>query len=216
MANPSTDDEIDHYSPSSTVISFDPPLPLLRGPLPAGDESSGGPYVLAFRNTESWAIAYKDTKSKLIQQCEAGSRIGCSISASSNCKPPWWKFLFSGGVEDFAERERCEEREIERCLDAAKGNCEKYAENKCGMAFRDARIAVVKDRKTNWKEASKVILWSSLPLTASLLLDLYRVDDSWNEFRSRVEVTSFRGNDYLKLKSESESVITEENGDKQK
>lgn len=196
MATDSAD--VDHYSASSTVITFDRPLPLLRGPLPAGDEADAGPYVLAFRSPASWSVAYKASKSKLKQQCKAGARIGCSISASSKCKPPWWRFLFAGGGEDFSAREKCEERETERCLDATKGKCESYAENKCLVAFGDARIAL-KDRKTNWKEASRLISWTSLPLTASgkgLQSHLYRVG-TWNDFRNSVQITSFRGNELL-------------------
>lgn len=72
---------------------------------------------------------------------KAGARVGCSINASNICKPPWWKSVFGASVVDYAERERCEEREIASCLEASKEPCVKFAKEKCFPAFRDARIA---------------------------------------------------------------------------
>ncbi|KAF5937542.1 hypothetical protein HYC85_025048 [Camellia sinensis] len=194
---------IDDYSPSSTIITFDCPVPLLRGPLPAGsaDDPSAGPFVLAFRDAQSWTSAYKACESKLTEQCEAGARIGCAISASSKCKPPWWKSLFSRGKTDFADREKCEEREMAVCLEASKASCSKFATDKCLPVFRDARIAL-KDRKVNWKEASKLIFWASLPFSASersVGFDLIGLGQlgTWVEFEDRIEVTNYRGSDIL-------------------
>ncbi|KAL7198502.1 hypothetical protein ACSBR2_020902 [Camellia fascicularis] len=194
---------VDDYSPSSTIITFDCPVPLLRGPLPAGsaDDPSAGPFVLAFRDAQSWTSAYKACESKLTEQCMAGARIGCAISASSKCKPPWWKSLFSRGKTDFADREKCEEREMAVCLEASKASCSKFATDKCLPVFRDARIAL-KDRKVNWKEASKLIFWASLPFSASersVGFDLIGLGQlgTWVEFEDRIEVTNYRGSDLL-------------------
>ncbi|XAR58585.1 hypothetical protein NMG60_11014052 [Bertholletia excelsa] len=202
MANPSS--EIEDYSPSSTTITFDRPVPLLRRHLPAGasDDRSAGPFVLAFRDAESWAAAYKACESRLTEQCEAGARIGCAISASSKCKPPWWKLMFGGAkMDDFAEREKCEEREMAACLEAAKGNCRKFAKDKCLPVFKDARIAL-KERKVNWKEASKLIFWASSSLAVSerslgfVLVGLNHLG-TWNEFQDRIEETNCRGSDLV-------------------
>ncbi|XP_065864335.1 uncharacterized protein [Euphorbia lathyris] len=134
----------DEYSSSTTIVPFDYPIPLLRGPVRAGpsDDPSFGPYVLAFRNHHSWAAAYKRCESKVIEQCEAGSRIGCAISASEICKPPWWRNFIGGNLPDLKEREMCEEREMEGCLVAAKEKCLGLAKEKCSLPFRDARIAI--------------------------------------------------------------------------
>lgn len=66
--------ELEDFSASSTVIAFDHPLPLLRGPIPASpsDDPSIGPFVLAFRDDQSWRIAYRATESKIIEQCQVG------------------------------------------------------------------------------------------------------------------------------------------------
>ncbi|KAG8477436.1 hypothetical protein CXB51_030896 [Gossypium anomalum] len=93
--NPSLPQNLEEYSASSTTIKFDRPLPLLRGPILAGtsDDPSSGPYILAFKDLPSWAAAYKSCESKIISQCEEGARIGCAITASNKCKPPWWQSL---------------------------------------------------------------------------------------------------------------------------
>ncbi|KAG0447548.1 hypothetical protein HPP92_028279 [Vanilla planifolia] len=131
------------FSPSATLLTFDPPIPLLRGPVPAGpdDDPSAGPFVLAFRDSMSWKSAFLATRSKIIEQCEAGARAGCSISVSNKCKPPWWKALFGAKSADLAERERCEEREMSSCLASAKDACISFAEQKCIPSFAGARIA---------------------------------------------------------------------------
>ncbi|KDP21393.1 hypothetical protein JCGZ_21864 [Jatropha curcas] len=137
-------ENLDEYSASTTTIKFDYPIPLLRGPILAGpsDDPSSGPYVLAFRNPQSWAAAYKICESRIIEQCEGGARIGCAISASEKCKPPWWHNLIGRKLPDLKERERCEEREMEGCLAAAKEKCVGFAKDKCSTPFREARIAV--------------------------------------------------------------------------
>ncbi|CAD6256155.1 unnamed protein product [Miscanthus lutarioriparius] len=136
----SADDSAEDYSAAATVVRFDPPLPLLRGPVPS-PASGDGPVVLAFRDAASWRAAWEVAEASLVSQCEAGARSGCSISASRKCKPPWWKGLFVAAPTDYEERERCEEREMAACLEAAKEACIKFAKEKCLGPFRDARIA---------------------------------------------------------------------------
>ncbi|WOL03898.1 hypothetical protein Cni_G12618 [Canna indica] len=135
--------ETEEFSASATVIPFESPLPLLRGPVPAGrtDDPSAGPLVLAFRDAAAWRSAFRATEVKIIEQCKAGSRVGCAISASNKCKPPWWKFLFGMTTIDYTEREQCEEREMAACLAAAKEACIQFAKDKCLHPFRAARIA---------------------------------------------------------------------------
>ncbi|CAK7346514.1 unnamed protein product [Dovyalis caffra] len=143
--NPSISQNLDEYSASTTTIKFDSPIPLLRGPIPAGppDDPSISPYVLAFTSPQSWAVAYKTCESKIISQCEEGAMLGCAITASNRCKRPWWRNLIGGAkLEDLKERERCEDREMQGCLVAAKEKCLAFAKEKCWKPFRDARIAV--------------------------------------------------------------------------
>ncbi|KAL1351552.1 hypothetical protein HN51_015460 [Arachis hypogaea] len=155
---------LDDYSASSTVITFDRPIPLLRGPLPAGpsDQPSLGPNVLAFRDARAWASAYRSCELKIVQQCEEGARIGCAISSSSRCKPPWWKALLGSKPSDLKERELCEEREMANCFAEAKEKCVEFAKDKCLVPFRDARIRV-KERGFDSKRAVRLIHWASVP-----------------------------------------------------
>ncbi|KAK9945221.1 hypothetical protein M0R45_010746 [Rubus argutus] len=150
---------IDELSAASTTIQFDRPIPLLRGPVRAGspDDPSSGPYVLAFRDPKAWANAYRACESKIISQCEAGSRIGCAISASGKCKPPWWRFLIGQKAPDLKQRAECEERETEGCLATAKGKCVGFAKDKCLKPFREARVAGM-----NAKQAEKMVCWSTM------------------------------------------------------
>jgi hypothetical protein len=80
-------------SPFATVVAFDPVLPLARVPVPAGqgDDPDKGPYVLAFRNEETWRQAWRTCKEKIATQCEAGAKLGCSIAAAKACARPWWQ-----------------------------------------------------------------------------------------------------------------------------
>lgn len=59
-------------SASSTLVHFDRPMPLLRVPLLAGasDDPSAGPFVLAFRDADSWRAAFRSTEAKVVEQCE--------------------------------------------------------------------------------------------------------------------------------------------------
>ncbi|WCJ21209.1 hypothetical protein M5689_003379 [Euphorbia peplus] len=154
----------EEYSASSTIVHFDYPIPLLRGPVRAGvsDDPSFGPYVLAFRDHRSWAAAYKRCESKIIEQCEAGSRIGCAISASEKCKPPWWRNFIGGNLPSLKDREICEEREMEGCLVAAKDKCVGLAKEKSSSPFRDARIAIG-ERMVMEKVGRKLVCLVSMP-----------------------------------------------------
>lgn len=138
------DDSAEDYSVEATVVRFDPPLPLLRAPVPSPASSGEGP-VLAFRDAASWRAAWEAAEASLVSQCEAGARSGCSVSASRKCKPPWWKRLLvvvaAAPPTDYEERSRCEEREMAACLEAAREACAKFAKAKCAGPFQDARIA---------------------------------------------------------------------------
>ncbi|XP_073143507.1 uncharacterized protein [Henckelia pumila] len=133
----------DDFSADVTLIPFTRPLPLLRGPIRAApsDDPSSGPYLLAFKTTDSWAAAYDSCKLQITSQCESGARIGCSISASNKCKPPWWKLLLGlTSQQDLSERAKCEEIEMEACCVAARERCAEFAKQKCVPAFKNARI----------------------------------------------------------------------------
>ncbi|BFG43082.1 uncharacterized protein Pyn_33098 [Prunus yedoensis var. nudiflora] len=163
---------IDEHSAASTTITFDRPVPLLRGPVRAGppDDPSSGPYVLAFRDPRTWANAYRACESKIIEQCEAGARIGCAISASDKCKPPWWRALIGPKAPDLKQREQCEEREMEGCFAAAKDKCVGFAKEKCLKPFRDARIAGL-----HVKQAERLVCWATV-MDRSTWLSLIGLD----------------------------------------
>ena len=60
------DDSAEDYSAAATVVRFDPPLPLLRAPVP----SPGEPPALAFRDAASWRAAWDAAEASLVSQCE--------------------------------------------------------------------------------------------------------------------------------------------------
>lgn len=188
---------LDDYTPSATVIPFNRPIPLLRGPLKASpsDNPEVGPYVLAFKDPKSWASAYKACESQISQQCEAGARIGCSLAASNKCKPPWWKTLLGVAKQDYAERAKCEEREMEECVEASKDKCREFAKTKCLMAFTEARVAVKGlDLVANRREVAKLLSWVCLENCRSgRVVEIFRSERSWVEFRNRFEFTSCKG-----------------------
>ncbi|CAA6658709.1 unnamed protein product [Spirodela intermedia] len=126
--------EAEDLSASSTLVHFDRPLPLLRVPLLAGasDDPSAGPFVLAFRDADSWRAAFRSTEARVVEQCEAGARVGCSLSASKKCSPPWWKTLLASAALTLL-----------RGRSAKSGPCSRFAREKCLPAFRDARISSV-------------------------------------------------------------------------
>ncbi|KAJ4727402.1 Bifunctional lysine-specific demethylase and histidyl-hydroxylase [Melia azedarach] len=152
---------MEEYSAASTTIKFDQSVPLLRGPIPAGphDDPSNGEFLLAFRSPQSWASAYKSCESKILSQCEHGARIGCAVTASNKCKPPWWRNLIGYKPVDFKQREDCEVREMEACLVVAKDKCVGFAKEKLLKPFRDARIA----GRLGPKEVQKLVCLASLP-----------------------------------------------------
>ncbi|EXB26549.1 hypothetical protein L484_012538 [Morus notabilis] len=164
--------DLEEYSASSTTIVFDRLVPLLRGPVRSGpgDDPSAGPYVLAFRDARAWRNAYRACESKIAEQCEAGARIGCAMTASSKCKPPWWRSLSGFKVSDLKEREECEEREMEGCLAAAKDKCGGFARERCVKSFRDARIAA-RVGGLSPKQAEKLVCWTIMA-DKSLWIDL--------------------------------------------
>ncbi|XP_031492489.1 uncharacterized protein LOC116259035 [Nymphaea colorata] len=124
------------------LIHFDPPLRLLRGPLPSSDASSS--FVLVFRDEQALRRALLDTEARVRERCNAGARIGCSVSATKSCKPPWWACLarlLGPKLADFEEREKCEEREMEACLAASTEACLRFAKEKWPPSCQDAQIA---------------------------------------------------------------------------
>ncbi|KAI3449694.1 hypothetical protein Pfo_006359 [Paulownia fortunei] len=193
---------LEDYSAAATLIPFPRPLPLLRGPIKASpsDDPSSGPYLLAFKNPRAWAAAYENCKAQITAQCESGARIGCSISASSKCKPPWWKIHFgTSSKRDFSEREKCEEIEMEACFVAARERCSVFAKQRCGPAFKNARIELTgSDLKVvDWKDVSRLISGVCFSNEKSYGVGIWGVDKSWGEFRQKYEVTSVRGRDLL-------------------
>lgn len=135
-----------YLPPSVTTVAFDPIIPLLRVPVPAGteDDPSKGLFVLAFKDEESWRHAWYNCETKIAEQCEVGARMGCSIYASKKCQPPWWIKLLpfrSKSEGEMDQREACEQREMQCCLADAKDKCANYAEDTCKTLFSEARIA---------------------------------------------------------------------------
>lgn len=190
---------LEDYSASSTIIKFDRPLPLLREPIRAGllDDSSG-PFVLAFKDASAWSSAFGICKLKVIEQCEAGARIGCAITASNKCKPPWWRSLIGRNKSDFKERESCEEREMAVCVAASKEACLKFAKDKCLPPFRDARIAV-SDHKLVSRLVNLVCLVSPESLNRNVWLNLIGLNQSCPRrlCSSNLEATTYRGSALL-------------------
>ncbi|XP_027153105.1 uncharacterized protein LOC113753171 [Coffea eugenioides] len=193
---------LDDYTPSATLIPFQHPIPILRGPLRASssDNPEAGPLILAFKDPQSWASAYKACESQITQQCEAGARIGCSLAASNKCKPSWWKTL-TGGVakQDYAERAKCEEREMEACLETAKDKCREFSKNKCMTAFRDAKVAIKGlDLVRNRWEVSKLLSWVCLEGNKhDGMVEMMKFGTSWVEFTTQFNLTSCKGSDLL-------------------
>ncbi|MBA0714949.1 hypothetical protein Golax_013887 [Gossypium laxum] len=192
--DPSLPQNLEEYSASSTTIKFDRPLPLLRGPIPAGtsDDPSSAPYILAFKDLPSWAAAYKSCESKIISQCEEGARIGCAITASNKCKPPWWQSLIGWKSMDLKERERCEDIEMENCLVAAKEKCIDFAKEKCTTPFLNARIAVGEKEIMN-KRVERMVHAASLPEESKWV---YLIGSD-NLGGSEPRVTNYRASQYL-------------------
>lgn len=201
-------DNLDDYSRSSTVVNFERPIPLLRGPLPAGstDDPSAGPFVLAFRDSQAWISSYRACEHKIILQCQEGARIGCAISASSKCKPPWWKSLTGVKPTDLKERERCEEREMESCFAAAKEKCIGFARDKCLSPFRDARIAV-RERGLNSKEALKLIHLVSLPKGSLRIMG--QMCSICLSHSTKLGVTNYKASELLGLERDVQCILGE-------
>lgn len=166
-----------NLSPYVTVVAFDPLIPLARIPVPAGQEEdpSKGPYVLAFRNDETWRQSWRTCKENVVTQCEAGAKVGCSISAAKACRQPWWKaylpFLGSGS-DDPSKREECERREMRSCLLSSHELCFTYARETCVPVYSNMRIAIPGtpiDRRFNGRplRRPRVTRHDKLPTQAS-------------------------------------------------
>ncbi|XP_021898041.1 uncharacterized protein LOC110814777 [Carica papaya] len=201
----SAPENLDEYSSSSTTIIFDNPIPLLRGPIPAGkpDNPALGPYVLAFKSIAAWSAARKRCESRIIEQCENGARIGCAISASSKCKPPWWRL----NSVDLKEREICEQREMEACLVAGKEKCVEFAKEKCFRPFMDARVAV-RRMGARRKEVERLVCLASMP-ESSTWRDLICLDQLSSRFLGEFEigVMNFRASELLGSDTNYESEL---------
>lgn len=178
-------DGSEDYSPATTVVTFDQPLPLLRAPV--ASSAPGDPPVLAFRDAASWRAAWEAAEASLFSQCEAGARSGCSITATRKCKAPWWKGLFGGATTDYQEREQCEEREMASCLESAKEACIKFSKEKCNAPFRDARIA-----SEGLLENTDFTVWGAKHNGASLC-----VANSQYSSNPRPGATNYKGSDLL-------------------
>ncbi|XP_057965922.1 uncharacterized protein LOC131156338 [Malania oleifera] len=211
---PSPSDLEEDYSPSSTVITFPRPLPLLRVPTPASsrNDRSAGPFVLAFPTSQSFGSAFKACESKIVDQCEGGARIGCAISASSKCKPPWWQAIIGGGgVLDLEEREKCEEREMGICVAASKEKCLLFAKEKCLASFRDARVAL-NDPMAGSKKVSKLIFCASMS-EDSVVSNLVGIDEMVDWVSAcEVDVTNYRGSVFLDSHRRAEKISNKGNG----
>ncbi|GJN25543.1 hypothetical protein PR202_gb13385 [Eleusine coracana subsp. coracana] len=190
-------DDSEDYSPEVTVVRFDPPLPLLRAPVPSSRVPGGEGPVLAFRDAASWQAAWDAAEASLVTQCEAGARSGCSITASRKCKPPWWKGLFGAAPMDYQEREACEEREMVACLEAAKEACNKFAKEKCIEPFRDARIA-----SDGLLENSDLIVWDSGKTSSASSLSVL---SSQRPINLDPGVTNYKGGDLLESLSSKDN-----------
>lgn len=104
---------------------------------------------------------------------------------------------------DYAERERCEERELASCLAASKEPCIKFAKEKCFPAFRDARIAI-----TEWNGASHLV-FSACQNTAdasSNAADALEAKIVKLELERDPGVTTYRGSDLLEHSSNTPEV----------
>ncbi|KAI5059546.1 hypothetical protein GOP47_0025865 [Adiantum capillus-veneris] len=136
-------------SREATTVGFNPPIPILRVPLPASqeDDPSKGPFVLAFQDEHSWLTAWNECEVKIAERCVAGARMGCSINAAKKCRPPWWHTILPF-FRNQEEKEACEEREMQNCLASAQSKCASYAEETCEGGFTDhARILDSETRK---------------------------------------------------------------------
>ncbi|XP_024515423.1 uncharacterized protein LOC9653506 [Selaginella moellendorffii] len=130
-------------SPSAITIAFEPVLPVLRVPVPAGsdDDPSKGPFVLAFKDEASWSRAWQNCEKQITSQCEAATMKGCSITASKACRSPWWKAFVPNFNTSTEDREACEEKAMMACLAASRRDGIKFARGVCEEVFGDARIA---------------------------------------------------------------------------
>ena len=104
---------------------------------------------------------------------------------------------------DYAERERCEEREIASCLAASKEPCIKFAKEKCFPAFRDARIA-----STKWKGASHLVFFAPRNVADASQIAADMLEDKTVELELDCSpgVTTYRGSALLENSSANDNV----------
>ena len=89
-------------------------------------------------------------------------------------------------MEDLKERERCEDRELEGCLVAAKDKCAGFAKEKCWKPFREARIAVSEE-----KVVRNLVTLVSVPQRSSRWICLI------GSGKFNFGVTNFRASEFL-------------------
>lgn len=76
-------EDSEDYSLEATVVRFNPPLPLLRAPVPSSRAPGGEGPVLAFRDAASWQAAWEAAEASLIAQCEVTR---CSLLPCARCQ----------------------------------------------------------------------------------------------------------------------------------
>ena len=106
--------------------------------------------------------------------------------------------MIGGAVskEELIEREKCEEREMSECLEASRSSCRKFAEEKCLPVFRDARIVVKGGEKVK-KCVSELVSRVCFGEKSVGGVELWKLEGTWSEVRSRIGVSVVRGSDLL-------------------
>ncbi|KAL8214207.1 hypothetical protein R6Q57_003656 [Mikania cordata] len=85
------------------------------------------------------------------------------------------------------------------CLDAWRLNCRKFAEDKCWPGFRDVRILVKGGGVDEKAKKCVTELISRVYIGEKSIggLELYRLEGSWFQIKSRIGFTIVRGSDLL-------------------
>lgn len=94
---------------------------------------------------------------------------------------------------------KCEECEMEACLETAKDKYQEFSKNKCMTAFRDAKVAVKGlDLVRNRWEVSKLLSWVCLEGNRNdRMVEMMKFGTSWVEFTIQFNLTSYKGSDLL-------------------
>lgn len=126
---------------------FDPLLPGLRVPLPAGE---GGGHRLGFDSEAQRRDAGRACERDVAAQCERGARSSCVLAAVRHCKPSALhqlrarlvRLLPGSGHGDegssgcsHAEREACEDAYVARCTQEAVERCRRHGEDFCARVY---------------------------------------------------------------------------------